>query len=68
MDVVAEGVETEAQLAQLTALGCRRAQGYLYSKPLSPEDAEALLSRGEPLGAPRTAAESADAPLEMSVV
>jgi diguanylate cyclase len=32
-DIVAEGVETEAQLARLKALGCEYAQGYLVGKP-----------------------------------
>jgi diguanylate cyclase len=35
LDVVAEGVETEADAQALLALGCRRAQGFLFSKPLS---------------------------------
>ena len=30
---VAEGVESPAQAAALTALGCQYAQGYLYSRP-----------------------------------
>jgi EAL domain-containing protein (putative c-di-GMP-specific phosphodiesterase class I) len=34
--VVAEGVETEAQLAALRRLGCDRAQGYLFSRPVPP--------------------------------
>ncbi len=34
MDVVAEGVETEAQLTTLRELGCEYAQGYLFSRPL----------------------------------
>ncbi len=34
VDVVAEGVETEAQHAVLLALGCASAQGYLYGRPL----------------------------------
>ena len=35
MTVVAEGVETEQQLACLKKLGCDQVQGYLLSKPLS---------------------------------
>ena len=38
-DIVAEGVETEKQLAQLKALGCEYAQGYLIGKPESVDDA-----------------------------
>jgi PAS domain S-box-containing protein len=34
MKVVAEGVETRAQLDLLKQLGCERAQGYLFSKPV----------------------------------
>ena len=34
MKVVAEGIETERQLAILRELGCDGAQGYLFSKPL----------------------------------
>jgi len=41
--VVAEGVETVQQANQLRALGCRTAQGFLYSKPVPVDDAEALL-------------------------
>ncbi|MFC5461470.1 EAL domain-containing protein [Massilia niabensis] len=37
MAVVAEGVETEAQLAILRELGCDEVQGYLISKPLPPD-------------------------------
>ena len=35
--VVAEGVEDEAQIHALTAMGCDIFQGYFFSKPLSPE-------------------------------
>ena len=39
MEVVAEGVETEDQLACLKALNCEYAQGYLFSRPLEAEAA-----------------------------
>ncbi len=37
-DMIAEGVETPAQLAQLKALGCQYAQGYLIGKPKSVDE------------------------------
>jgi EAL domain-containing protein (putative c-di-GMP-specific phosphodiesterase class I) len=37
-ETVAEGVETEDQLAVLRQLGCKHAQGYLFSPP-QPADA-----------------------------
>ncbi len=43
LDVVAEGVETEAQLEQLRELGCDAAQGYAIGRPVSEEQFEALL-------------------------
>jgi diguanylate cyclase (GGDEF)-like protein/PAS domain S-box-containing protein len=44
ISVTAEGVETEAQLRGLRALGCDRAQGFLFSPPLPGEDFAALLT------------------------
>ncbi|CCG07697.1 putative bifunctional diguanylate cyclase/phosphodiesterase [Pararhodospirillum photometricum] len=41
--VVAEGVETEAQLAHLRAQYCDLIQGFLFGHPLAPEDLVALL-------------------------
>ncbi|WP_312405972.1 EAL domain-containing protein [Brevundimonas sp.] len=38
MGIVAEGVETHAQRAELVALGCTHLQGYLFSRPLGVED------------------------------
>jgi diguanylate cyclase (GGDEF)-like protein/PAS domain S-box-containing protein len=43
LHVVAEGVETEAQLTFLQRHGCVTYQGYLFSKPVPIEDFEALL-------------------------
>ncbi len=44
MDVVAEGVETPEQVAQLRALDCEFAQGFLFARPLDQAQAEALLA------------------------
>jgi diguanylate cyclase (GGDEF)-like protein len=41
----AEGVETEDQRKCLTHEGCTEVQGYLYSKPLPPNEISALLGR-----------------------
>ena len=42
--VVAEGVETEAQLAFLRLQHCETIQGFLYSRPLPAEEFEAVLA------------------------
>jgi EAL domain-containing protein (putative c-di-GMP-specific phosphodiesterase class I) len=34
MSAIAEGVETQEQLAMLRSLNCNFAQGYLFSKPI----------------------------------
>jgi EAL domain-containing protein (putative c-di-GMP-specific phosphodiesterase class I) len=41
--VVAEGVETRAQLQFLEAHGCDEIQGYFFSPPLPPEKFEAMV-------------------------
>jgi diguanylate cyclase (GGDEF)-like protein/PAS domain S-box-containing protein len=43
LEVIAEGVESAAQLDHLKLLGCEFAQGYHVSAPLRPSDATALL-------------------------
>lgn len=48
LEVVAEGVETAGQLAQLHVLGCLYVQGYLFSRPLPSEEAGKLLQEGLP--------------------
>jgi diguanylate cyclase (GGDEF)-like protein len=41
--VIAEGVETEAQVAELRRLGCRVGQGFLFARPLEARALEELL-------------------------
>jgi diguanylate cyclase (GGDEF)-like protein/PAS domain S-box-containing protein len=43
MDVVAEGVENEAQRSFLTGIGCGYGQGFLFSKPLKMEEIARLV-------------------------
>lgn len=45
LKVVAEGVETRAQLEMLQTLGCDAVQGYLFARPLSAEEIVPLLGR-----------------------
>ena len=44
MSVLAEGVETQDQLAFVTAEGCQYYQGYLFSKPLPAAELATLIS------------------------
>ncbi|MDB5736795.1 MAG: phosphodiesterase [Sphingomonas bacterium] len=46
VSVVAEGVETEEQAAQLLAMGCIHAQGYLFGRPMLVEDLPVLEAVG----------------------
>ena len=53
IEVVAEGIETEGQLAHLFALGYRQGQGYMLSRPGPAADAARLIGQG-PLESTRT--------------
>ena len=44
LDVVAEGVETEAQAQFLRDAGCQLAQGFLFSRPVEASEVETLLA------------------------
>src|SRR4051794_2459720 len=45
LKVIAEGVEDDEQVRLLKDLGCDQIQGYLVSRPVPPEEIEALLRR-----------------------
>jgi diguanylate cyclase (GGDEF)-like protein len=45
LDCVAEGVETLEQFELLLDIGCRRVQGYLFARPLPPDEAAAAARR-----------------------
>ncbi len=49
-DVVAEGIETEAERAMLCSIGCPFGQGYLFSRPLPPEAFLELVGNSQPVG------------------
>jgi diguanylate cyclase (GGDEF)-like protein len=57
MRVIAEGIETESQLAVLRNLGCDYGQGFLLAKPKSKDDTEKLLYQ-HPAWIPDTAEET----------
>ena len=45
LSLVAEGIESEQSVEQLSAMGCPLGQGYLFGKPLTADDAEILLTK-----------------------
>ncbi len=49
LEVVAEGVENEAQLKFLLSIGCEKVQGYLISRPLPAAQAEAFIRNNPPM-------------------
>jgi len=54
LSITGEGIETTAQHARLTELGCDQGQGYLFARPAPAEEIDALLQMSR--GADRPAA------------
>jgi diguanylate cyclase (GGDEF)-like protein len=48
LKTVAEGVETESQIRQLSEIGCEMMQGFLLGRPLEPQAAYSLLGASAP--------------------
>jgi diguanylate cyclase (GGDEF)-like protein len=55
LHIVAEGIETPAQAAMLSDMGCDQFQGFLYSRPLPPLECAALGRFAVPATTPRSA-------------
>nr|WP_314606883.1 EAL domain-containing protein [uncultured Janthinobacterium sp.] len=55
LEVIAEGVENDAQLAYLRRHGCDEMQGYYFSRPVPQEEFEQMLMGGKLLQAPEDA-------------
>jgi EAL domain-containing protein (putative c-di-GMP-specific phosphodiesterase class I) len=52
MTTLAEGIETEGELAFLNGLGCQLGQGFLFSRPVPPEEIIAYAFGGIPRAVP----------------
>ena len=52
LQVMAEGVETEAQMGILRQQGCHLIQGFLFARPMPPDDVWAWLTNGSPEAPP----------------
>jgi EAL domain-containing protein (putative c-di-GMP-specific phosphodiesterase class I) len=46
ISIIAEGVETEQQLALLRSWGCEAAQGYYLARPMDADQIAGILRRG----------------------
>ncbi len=49
MQTTAEGVETQDELLLVRQLGCSLVQGYIFGRPMPPEDACALAAKATPI-------------------
>ncbi|MEM9004103.1 MAG: EAL domain-containing protein [Cyanobacteria bacterium P01_F01_bin.86] len=52
MDVVAEGIETSAQMQTLQSIGCEYGQGYFWYKPLGATQIDTLFSQKQAIASP----------------
>lgn len=70
LEVVAEGVETAAQLALLAGIGCDLAQGFYFARPMAGPALDELLSSGrrQALSAPVPTARDAGAAPETETI
>jgi diguanylate cyclase (GGDEF)-like protein len=62
MKTIAEGPETEDQIAALRAAGCDQVQGFYYSRPLNAQECADYLRKDAALGAPAEQGASLPAP------
>jgi PAS domain S-box-containing protein/diguanylate cyclase (GGDEF)-like protein len=65
--VVAEGIETEAQLSLIQEMGCQIGQGYLFSRPLAAEQFRALLASEPRLPQPHRPAQGHAKPVRNAI-
>jgi hypothetical protein len=52
IDMIAEGIEHEEQAVTLRRLGCRRAQGFLFHRPLSVSEIPLVVGTTRPVPEP----------------
>ncbi|MCX7184757.1 MAG: EAL domain-containing protein, partial [Nitrosospira sp.] len=64
IEVIAEGVETKEQLVFLSRQGCKRYQGYYFSKPLSAAEIECNLLKCQAI-APQAMARQNSGPAQL---
>jgi diguanylate cyclase (GGDEF)-like protein/PAS domain S-box-containing protein len=62
LSTTAEGIENDTQLATLKSLGCRRAQGFHLSRPITAAAMHQLVIDGEPAASNPTASAAAESP------
>ncbi|HYI64014.1 MAG TPA: EAL domain-containing protein [Allosphingosinicella sp.] len=51
MDTTAEGAETHDELTMIRELGCSHIQGYIFGRPMNPDDATTLASQNKAITA-----------------